>query len=81
MYDLAEKRVTRAPRMYNFNVACSSQPPEVYEAGIKAMEKINKAAPPGSPANAPTSSLAKLLSWHLEKPLTDTECMMHQADF
>ena len=81
MYDLAEKRVTRAPRMYNFNVACSSQPPEVYEAGMKAMEKINKAAPPGSPANAPTSSLAKLLSWHLEKPLTDTECMMHQADF
>ena len=81
MYDLAEKRVTRPPRMYNFNVACSSQPPAVFEAGTKAMEKIGKAAPPGSPACAPTSSLAKLLSWHLENPLANTECMMHQADF
>jgi sugar (pentulose or hexulose) kinase len=81
MYDLAKKKVTRPPRMYNFNVACSSQPPAVYEAGVKAMEKISRAAPAGSPACAPTSSLAKLLSWHLEEPLTDTECMMHQADF
>ena len=67
--------------MYNFNVACSSQPPAVYEAGVKAMEKISKVAPVGSPACAHTSSLAKLLSWHLEKPLSNTECMMHQADF
>jgi sugar (pentulose or hexulose) kinase len=81
MYDLAEKRVTRPPRMYNFNVACSKQPQHVYTAGVKAMEKIGKAAPPGSAAFAPTSSLAKLLSWHIQEPLADTEVMMHQADF
>jgi sugar (pentulose or hexulose) kinase len=63
------------PRMYSFNVVreCAE--------GERTLELIGAAAPAGSPARAASSSLAKLLAWHLEHPLEPHEVLCHQADY
>jgi hypothetical protein len=45
------------------------------------MKAIQKVSPKGSAANAPTSTLAKLLSWNLENPFLSSERLVHQADY
>jgi len=49
--------------------------------GKTALAQIAAACPPGSATNAATSTLAKLVSWQLEAPLSPSERLLHQADF
>lgn len=75
VYDEVAQKVTRKTRMYNFNVM------DIAQHGAKAMQTIISACPADSVTAAPTSTLAKLLSWHYERPLSGSECLVHQADY
>ena len=70
--------VTRRPRMYDFDVTSSA---ENLAASVRAMDLIDKHAPPRHTARAATGSLAKLLSWNEEQPLKSGEVLCHQADY
>ncbi|KAJ1395730.1 hypothetical protein B484DRAFT_425238, partial [Ochromonadaceae sp. CCMP2298] len=72
---------SRAPLMYNYNVLSTDLPADLQAAGQEAVRRIRNACPPGSAAAAPTSTLAKLLTWQLLAPLERDECLVHQADF
>jgi hypothetical protein len=61
--------------MYNFNILASTQ------YGEAVLNDIRRIAPSGSSANSATSTLAKLLSWHKESPLSVSEILIHQSDF
>ena len=56
--------------MYNYNV----DNPQV-------LQWLEEYAPPRHTARSPTGSLAKLLAWHAEQPLSATERLCHQADY
>jgi sugar (pentulose or hexulose) kinase len=72
-------KVTRSPRMYNYDVVQSSSDP-IY--GRQALELLEKYAPVSHTARSPTGSLAKLLAWNAERPLaTSGEILCHQADY
>ena len=71
-------KVTRQPRMYNYDVVQSPEDP-IY--GVQALDVLDAAAPPKHTARSATGSLAKLLAWHKEKPLAATECLCHQSDY
>ncbi|CAM9895778.1 unnamed protein product, partial [Phaeothamnion confervicola] len=77
LLDAATNAVTRGPRMYNCNVV-SELPPEV---GAAALDDLRRIAPPAHTTLSGTSALAKLVAWHLEAPLLQTERLAHQADF
>ena len=71
-------KVTRPPRMYDYDIVGSAKDP-IY--GVRAMNLLNKHAPPRHTARANTGSLAKLLSWNEEKRLEKGEVLCHQADY
>lgn len=81
MYDKATKQISRPPRMYNYNVITGLTCENAKAIGAKAMEKIEKVAPPEHPVRSGSSVLAKLLAWHFEDPIKDTELLFHQSDF
>ncbi len=77
---LVEKqRVTRRPRMYNYDIVQKTELPE--SAVKRAMQLLDRHAPPRHTTRAPTSSLAKLLAWAMESPLTMDEVLCHQSDY
>lgn len=76
VYKMSTKSVSRRVRMYDFNVLSLSQ-----DIGKTAMNFILQHAPANSSVVASTSTLAKLISWHFEEPLSQDEVLMHQADF
>ena len=78
MYDQEKCSVSRQPRMYDFNVMQQCVDPS---CGSRALEAIRAVCPTGSAANAATSTLAKVLAWHLETPMQTTERLVHQADY
>lgn len=78
VYDLQSGDVSRQPRMYDFNVLQQSS---ATDFGGKAMTKIQSVCTKGSAANAPTSTLAKVLSWNFESSFTPSERLLHQADY
>jgi sugar (pentulose or hexulose) kinase len=61
---------TRHPRMYNYNVVNDD-----------ALRQLREFVPDKHTARSPTGSLAKLLAWHAEQPLTAHERLCHQADY
>lgn len=73
-------KVTRQPRMYNYNVmeSCGDDG-KIY--GVQAMEVLEKYAPPRHTALSATGSLAKLLAWNAEQRLSKSERLCHQADY
>lgn len=71
-------KVTRAPRMYDYDVVGTAKDPI---HGVRAMELLDKYAPPRHTARARTGSLAKLLSWNEERRLEKGEVLCHQADY
>lgn len=74
-----EMKVTRWPRMYNYNVQVQAGG---NEASTAALELLDKHAPPRHTARAPTGSLAKLLTWAIESPIASNhEVFCHQADY
>ncbi|KAL7581244.1 hypothetical protein ACA910_006018 [Epithemia clementina (nom. ined.)] len=76
-------RPSRSPsRMYNYNVI-SSETAKVKDPihGVRALEQIDKFAPQDHTARSATGTLAKLLSWHDEKPLRQGERLCHQSDY
>jgi D-ribulokinase len=78
IYDVESASVSRQPRMYDFNVLLQNNKSFF---GEKAMTAIQLVCPKGSAANAPTSTLAKVLSWNFENPFTPSERLVHQADY
>lgn len=77
LYNNYKNTVSRDIRMYDYNIMKSS----TVENGKIIMDLLKKYCPLGSAAAAPTSTLAKLLLWHLESPLLISEKLSHQADF
>lgn len=75
LYDTKEGSISRRPRMYDFNVLSKTS------VGNAVIEKISKVCPKGSPTNAATSTLAKVLAWNLETPILHHERIVHQADY
>ena len=78
IYDINAEKVTRQPRMYDFNVLRELEPADY---GVRAMTAIQSVCPTGSAANAPTSTLAKVLSWNMESSFSSSERLLHQADY
>ena len=78
IYDMEMKSISRQPRMYDFNVL---QQNAAEIKGEEAMRVIRLVCPEGSAANAPTSTLAKVISWNFEKPFSASERLAHQADY
>jgi len=82
LVEKATGKVSRKPRMYDYDVGNSS-------FGLNAMDRLGKYAPSRHTAKARTSSLAKLISWHEEEHLYENddgtndnaEVLVHQADF
>lgn len=82
MYDLETRSVTRSPQMYNYNVLDSSiTDSQLLKCGADALAMIQAYCPEGSPTAAATSTLAKLLTWHIATPLKDSERLLHQSDY
>lgn len=69
---------TRKPRMYNYDVLSSG---DDRESAQKALDLLDQHAPPRHTARANTGSLAKLVTWAIEKELLDGEALCHQADY
>jgi len=66
----------RGTRMYNFNIMDSDA-----QLGKKVMDIIKSRCPADSATASTSSTLAKLLLWHLQKPLESNDILIHQADF
>jgi len=82
IYDLETGHVTRGPQMYNYNVLDSSiTDVQLLKCGADALAMIKSCCPEGSPTAAATSTLAKLLTWHISAPLKQSERLLHQSDF
>lgn len=77
LYDTDRNFVSRDIRFYDYNILKYA----TKEQSQSIMELLSKYCPPGSAAAAPTSTLAKLLLWHYENPLLNSERLSHQADF
>jgi hypothetical protein len=60
--------------MYDFSAAGAPR-------GDEAMRAIAELAPAGHTVRSSTSTLPKVLAWHLESPLLPAERIAHQADF
>jgi sugar (pentulose or hexulose) kinase len=76
IYDIKQKHVSRAPRMYNYNVYKDCKD---LNTQIKVKDILKRYCPSTNPANSPTSTLPKLLQWHFESPLATTEYLCHQV--
>jgi D-ribulokinase len=74
---------TRTPRMYDYNVVNAIPISKDSESvsGVRALALLDRYAPPQHTTRAPTSSLAKLLTWALEQPLEIGEVLCHQSDY
>ena len=82
VYDRESRSVTRSPQMYNYNVLDSSITDlQLLKCGADALAMIQACCPDGSPTAAATSTLAKLLTWHLATPLKHSERLLHQSDY
>lgn len=71
--------VTRQPRMYDYDVRHGETVDPIH--GVRALARLEAFAPPQHTTRSPTSSLAKLLSWNEETPLSKNEALAHQADY
>jgi xylulokinase len=77
--------ITRAPRMYNYDITSSSST----EATKRALDLMDKYIPQRHTARSATVSLAKLLLWNEESPLivvdedgtSSREVLCHQSDY
>jgi sugar (pentulose or hexulose) kinase len=81
LMDRSTLQVTRSARMYNYNVVTSGASNDETTFGNQAVKLLDQYAPPRHTARAPTGSLAKLLAWQTESPLTKEEVLCHQSDF
>ena len=74
--DGTPSRTRGNPRMYDFSVK-----KQAGEAGAAALKLLEESTPEGHTVRSATSALAKLLAYHLEEPLTESERLAHQADY
>jgi len=77
LYDIINDKVSREPRMYNYNILQQSDS----EMGKSIMKLIQSHCPKGSATDASTSTLAKFLLWHKETPIQPHERLVHQSEF
>jgi xylulokinase len=82
LIDSTNLTITRQPRMYNYHVITStSSPSNEHHPGQRALDLLDRCAPPRHTARSATGSLAKLLAWHYEHPLALNEVLCHQSDY
>jgi sugar (pentulose or hexulose) kinase len=93
LVDGNNSEVTRAPRMYNYDVVQSADSEssksestnsdvDTSMYGTQALALLDQYAPKAHTARSPTGSLAKLLAWNAERSLDSTgERLYHQADY
>lgn len=82
MVDRQTQQVTRSARMYNYDILVGAGEDAAKEkAAREALELLERHAPPRHTARARTGSLAKLLAWAKEVPLTENEVLCHQSDY
>lgn len=62
--------------MYDFDVSISQSNSAAEAAGNLAMKSIARYCPKGSPVLAPTSTLAKLLTWCNSQPVQQSERLL-----
>ncbi len=74
-------KVTRSPRMYNYDIVTSSEDFSDESRGLEAMELLEKHLPSKHTARSSTGSFAKLVKWILQSPLKSNECLYHQSDY
>jgi D-ribulokinase len=78
IYNRQTKQVSRSTRMYNFNIFDHHERIEAdhilkqIESFIPTKNHVTKTG---------TSTLAKLLSWHLQQPFSMHDRLYHQADY
>ena len=80
IYDTATGTVSRPPRMYDYNVLDTATTPSA-SVRDQVQTLLDTHVPPRHTTRSGTSSLAKLLAWHVEEPLRSTERLLHQADY
>lgn len=84
IYDTKLKIPTRSTRLYNFNILDPTnyiKPETAMGNADRVMKHIKTSCPSGSATDSSSSTLAKLLMWHFETPLSSTEHLAHQSDF
>jgi sugar (pentulose or hexulose) kinase len=82
LVDRQTQQVTRSPRMYNYDILVGADENPTQEAAAReALALLERHAPPRHTARARTGSLAKLLAWAKETPLTKDEVLCHQSDY
>ena len=79
--DQTTLKVTRSPRMYNYDIVTSSEDSKDESSGLEAMELLAKHLPAKHTARSSTGSFAKLVKWVLQSPLKSNECLYHQSDY
>jgi len=75
LIDTSTGKPSRPALMYNFNTLAE------HPRGNNAMEIICENSPAKHTVQSGTSSLAKLVTMHLEQPLAETELLASQADY
>eukprot|EP00306_Pavlova_sp_CCMP459_P012556 CAMPEP_0185186016 /NCGR_PEP_ID=MMETSP1140-20130426/3734_1 /TAXON_ID=298111 /ORGANISM="Pavlova sp., Strain CCMP459" /LENGTH=514 /DNA_ID=CAMNT_0027752267 /DNA_START=21 /DNA_END=1565 /DNA_ORIENTATION=- len=70
----AARKVLRGPRRYDKSVL-------KLPGGKRAVDAICRRSPAGHVVRSPSSSLAKLMAWHYEKPITKKEVLAHHSDY
>lgn len=79
--DRSTLEVTRPPRMYNYDILSSTSNTAVVQCAKEAMDILERHVPSKHTSRARTGSLAKLLAWARERPMTEAEVFCHQSDY
>jgi len=81
LYDTNTSSVTRSPLMSDCNIKETDLGDEYTEASIGALRQVKLRVPFRYLSCLPTSSLSKLVAWHLHRPLLPSERLLHQSDY
>lgn len=81
LYDANTGSVSRSPLMSDCNIKETDLGDEYTEAATKALRQVKLRVPFRYQSCLPTSSLSKLVAWHLHRPLLPSERLLHQTDY
>ncbi len=74
-------KVSRSPRMYDYDITNSDGQGVDPTAKIKTQELIEKYVPEEHSTRAPTSALSKLIHYNYCKNMSKTEVLAHQSEY
>lgn len=81
IFDTTTASVTRSPLMSDCNIKDTDLGDEYTEAATRALKQVKMRAPYRYLSCLPSSSLTKLVAWHLHRPLMHSERVLHQTDY